>query len=336
MLKRKLRLISKHQTSNTDVLISSSSSAALALRLLDKRIFEATRLFCAWYRHCEVASADERSKYDTANYEIGGSLLFSWFHSRTLSSIFESYAVQPVFEGIERAVKYYGWPVSVVLDVLTGFRMDVERRSYETIGELMAYCYSVAGSVGVGMAEMFGIDRNDTWMMDRACDLAIAFQLTNIAQNVIENAKDGRVYLPAALFLSGRASPEFILNPENHPAVVAATNVMLDLASEYYASAESAVRYLPWRVRLFTATAAGLYRVNANRIRWSDDPWSDKQSGRFWTKFLNVLLLGKELVFSSVETLGPNANQVDLWKRSANLRDRSLSREPSRINSGSR
>lgn len=320
MWKRKLQPSQNNRKSNGNILASGSPIIYFTAKLLDKRTRDGMSLFYAWYCRCEEISNEKKSKY--GNDEIGVAGRFGNFYSTTYLAIHEKKPIEPVFKGVERVVNYHGWPISVVQDVLSGFGMDVVDHSYRTISELMAYCYGVAGSVGAAMAEIFGVDRNDPWMMDRACDLGIAFQLTNIAQYVMDDAKDGRVYLPAELFLSGRASPDFILDPANRSAVIAAKNVLLDLASEYYASADLAIGYLPWRVRLVVATAAGAYRVIANRIRWSDDPWPVKRPTPLWTKCLNTISFVSELVLNSFEPFSINQDRIDLWTRSAYLRDR--------------
>ncbi len=306
--------------SNANILASGSLSIALAARLLDKNTCDGARLFYTWYRHCEEVSSRKQLDCDQTSHGNGVSGRFGRLQAMTYSAIFEKNSVDPAFETIERAVNFHGWPVCVVLDVLSGFRRDVDGQSYKTVSELMAYCYGIAGSVAVGMAEVFGLDVNDPWMMDRACDLGIAFQLTNIACHVMDDAKDGRVYLPADFFIFGAASADFILDSANRSAVIAATNVLLDLANEYYASADLAIAYLPWRIRWVTAAAAGSYRMMANRIRWSDDPWPVKQPVQLWTKMFNLIAICGELVITSLIPLRFNLDRIDLWTRSTFLK----------------
>ena len=52
---------------------------------------------------------------------------------------------------------------------------------------LWRYCYHVAGAVGVMMAVVMGVARDDGETLDRACDLGIAFQLANIARDIGED-----------------------------------------------------------------------------------------------------------------------------------------------------
>ena len=80
------------------------------------------------------------------------------------------------------------------MDLLQGFEMDVEGRRYDTLEDTLDYAYHVAGVVGVMMARIMGVQ--DAPTLRRAQDLGLAFQLTNIARDVVEDARGGRVYLP--------------------------------------------------------------------------------------------------------------------------------------------
>ena len=70
------------------------------------------------------------------------------------------------------------------MDLIEGFAMDVEARDYRTLDDVLEYSYHVAGIVGVMMARVMGV--RDDHVLDRACDLGLAFQLTNIARDVID------------------------------------------------------------------------------------------------------------------------------------------------------
>ena len=60
--------------------------------------------------------------------------------------------------------------------------------------ELISYAYQVAGTVGIMMSSILNI--NDNIAHKYAVDLGIAFQLTNIARDILEDAKINRIYIP--------------------------------------------------------------------------------------------------------------------------------------------
>ena len=79
-------------------------------------------------------------------------------------------------------------------DLIDGVAMDLERRQYETIGDLLEYCRRVASAVGLICIEIFGC--RDAAAREYAINLGIALQLTNIVRDVGVDLQRGRVYLP--------------------------------------------------------------------------------------------------------------------------------------------
>ena len=82
----------------------------------------------------------------------------------------------------------------IVDDLFDGVNSDLKKEvRIETEKELLIYSYRVAGTVGLMMAKIFGVKKKES--LQRAIDLGIAMQLTNIARDVVEDEKKNRVYL---------------------------------------------------------------------------------------------------------------------------------------------
>ena len=78
--------------------------------------------------------------------------------------------------------------------LIEGFAWDATGRRYQTIDDLHAYAVRVAGTVGAMMSLVMQV--RDPSAIARACDLGVAMQLTNIARDVGEDARNARLYLP--------------------------------------------------------------------------------------------------------------------------------------------
>ena len=75
----------------------------------------------------------------------------------------------------------------IVDDLFDGVNSDLKNEvRIETEKELLIYSYRVAGTVGLMMAKIFGVKKES---LQRAIDLGIAMQLTNIARDVDEDEK---------------------------------------------------------------------------------------------------------------------------------------------------
>ncbi|MGH8982192.1 MAG: presqualene diphosphate synthase HpnD [Acidimicrobiales bacterium] len=101
-----------------------------------------------------------------------------------------------VLQAIADAATRYDLPIDAFVDLVDGCEMDVTGTSYQTIDELVVYCRRVAGSIGRLSLSIFGASEKPG-APALADDLGVALQLTNILRDVREDARRGRVYLPA-------------------------------------------------------------------------------------------------------------------------------------------
>ncbi|MEM1410002.1 MAG: phytoene/squalene synthase family protein, partial [Pseudomonadota bacterium] len=124
------------------------------------------------------------------------------------------------FEAFQTVALETGMPAQFAFDLLRGFEMDVGQQDYTNLEDTLRYSYHVAGVVGVMMAIVMGVSPDDNDTLDRASDLGIAFQLTNICRDVIDDAAIGRVYVPAAWLEEAgvRAHPRAVLDERNRRA----------------------------------------------------------------------------------------------------------------------
>ena len=100
----------------------------------------------------------------------------------------------PADRAFAEVVARYGIPKALPAALIEGFEWDERGRTYDTLSDLTAYAARVAGTVGAMMTMLMGV--RDADAVARACDLGIAMQFTNIARDVGEDARLGRIYLP--------------------------------------------------------------------------------------------------------------------------------------------
>jgi len=85
-------------------------------------------------------------------------------------------------------------PRPALAEFCEGMRWDMERREFATEAELDAYCYRVAGTVGVVMSAILRT-RDDARALPAAAALGIAMQRTNILRDLDEDRAAGRTYI---------------------------------------------------------------------------------------------------------------------------------------------
>jgi phytoene synthase len=157
--------------------------------------------------------------------------------------------------------------------------MDVGGRRYQTIEDTLDYCWHVAGVVGAMMAIVMGVKPGDLVTLRRAQDLGLAFQLTNIARDIVEDAQNGRVYLPADWLTEAGVPQDVIAAPEHRTAVAGLARRLVDAAEPYYASARWGLRGLPFRSAWAVAAALGVYReIGVKVVARGAAAWDERVS----------------------------------------------------------
>jgi phytoene synthase len=155
-------------------------------------------------------------------------------------------------------VSRHGIPKAFPLALLEGFAWDAEVRRYETLSQLTDYAVRVAGTVGVMMAMTMGV--YDPVSLARACDLGVAMQLTNIARDVGEDARSGRLYLPLDWMREAGIEPQsWLARPSFSRALGEVIERLLASAGQLYDRSETGLARLPAACRPGMYAARLLY-----------------------------------------------------------------------------
>lgn len=238
-----------------DMIKTGSRSFYAASLLLPEQIREAAY---ALYGFCRLSD----DAVDVENGE-GGAI------ARLRVRLDAVYGGQPISEAADRCladvVVRFGIPRAMFDALMEGFEWDVAQRSYQTLDDVEAYGERVAGSVGGMMAAL--MDARSPAMVERACDLGVAMQLTNISRDVGEDARNGRLYLPREWMLELSIDPDaWVKNPVFTPEIGTLTARLLARADVLYKRADQAIARLPATVRPAIYAARLLYAEIGNVV----------------------------------------------------------------------
>jgi len=158
------------------------------------------------------------------------------------------YAGRPGPADADRAlaavVHHHALPRAVFDGLLDGFLWDAQGRRYDTLAEVQAYGARVAGTVGAAMALIMGT--RCPRAVARACELGVAMQLTNIARDVGEDARNGRLYLPRRwLAEAGIDADAWLRQPVFDARLGTVVQRLLQAADTLYRRAEHGIAALP-------------------------------------------------------------------------------------------
>jgi squalene synthase HpnC len=112
-----------------------------------------------------------------------------------LARLNDGQARLPVIRALEPTVRELGVPIDPFLDLIAANRQDQIVTRYETFAELLGYCRLSANPVGRIVLHVFGAySQARAQLSDQVCT---ALQLAEHWQDVAEDQRAGRIYLPA-------------------------------------------------------------------------------------------------------------------------------------------
>jgi len=227
--------------------------SSLFLRPAQRRAVWAVYAFCRTADDIVDRIAPSRERLDA---------LDAWEHK--LLDAYDGRVSEPIFVALADAARRFAIPVQPALDLLRGARMDVTVRRYATYAELSEYCYLVASTVGLLVMPILGTLSPQAAAYGVA--LGRAMQLTNILRDVGEDARMGRVYLPAEDLVRFGCAEAAITAGTVDGRFRALMRFQIQRVRALYAEAEPGIAMLAPESRYTVRLALSLYRGILARI----------------------------------------------------------------------
>ncbi len=234
---------------------TGSLSFHAASRLLPARVRDPA---LALYAFCRVADDDVDEGSDKARAVL-----------RLRERLDLIYAGRPEPRASDRAfaavVQDFDMPRALPDALLEGLAWDAVGRRYASLSDLHAYSARVAAAVGVMMCVLMRVRDPDA--LARAADLGLAMQLTNIARDVGEDARAGRLFLPLDwMEEAGIHVERFLADPRPSAALSGVTARLLRVADDLYHRAGAGVYRLPRDCRVGIAAARHIYAAIGTQV----------------------------------------------------------------------
>lgn len=181
-----------------------------------------------------------------------------------------AYAGTPKNKPEDRAfaaiIAEFDMPRALPEALLEGLAWDADERRYQTLSGVRDYSARVASAVGAMMCVLMHVRDPDA--LARACDLGVAMQLTNIARDVGEDARMGRIYLPLDWLEEAGIDPlNFTRDPMPTDAVRGMVKRLLAEARRLYLRSESGINALPLKARTGIWAARYIYAGIGTQLR---------------------------------------------------------------------
>lgn len=243
-----------------------SKSFSAASRLFDRQTRERVWLLYAWCRRCDdIADAQELG--GALGDQSGAGERLARIRALTAKAFAGEATGDPAFDALGVVARESGITPAMAEDVIAGFALDADDWRPRSTRDLMRYCYHVAGAVGTMMALVMGVRPDDADTLDRACDLGFAFQLANIARDVVEDDAAARCYIPVEWLVEEDIEPGQHTKPHHRQELADMAAQLVSLMEQHEAAARIGAARLPFRSRWAVLSAARIYGAIGREVR---------------------------------------------------------------------
>ena len=179
---------------------------------------------------------------------------------QNLSNPIDDSTFNAIFEKVEKS----GVERLYLQELVHGVTFDTQKKEIKSEKDLITYCYQVAGVVGLMICPLINVTNKKGY--PHAIDLGIGMQLTNICRDILQDFKNGRIYLPKNWLENNKLDQNKVgkFTPNRIKAI---TRSLLNLADKYYKSGYDGLAYIPFRPRLSILVAGEVYRHIGKKIR---------------------------------------------------------------------
>jgi len=196
----------------------------------------------------------------------------------------------PIIKNIWDLIKEFNISNKIVNDLLDGISSDIrENVKLKSKKELLIYSYRVAGTVGLMMAKILKVKKEQS--LKSAIDLGIAMQLTNISRDVIEDKKNNRFYIN-----------------ENFEDIKST----IELSEKFYQNSFYSIKDIPISFRFSILVARRVYRKIGLKILKKKSIENYKNSGKIYASNIEKILETIYSVFDLVKLSLINKNDVNI------------------------
>ncbi|MHB1510589.1 MAG: squalene synthase HpnC [Acidimicrobiales bacterium] len=206
---------------------------------------------------------------DDIGDEVAGDRLadLDWLQTE-LDSAYEGHARHPTMQRLSPVIAELNLNREPFLALIEANRVDQRVRRYETFDKLVGYCMLSAAPVGRLVLDVFGV--SSPLLVPLSDDVCIGLQIVEHLQDVGEDARRGRIYLPEDDMERFGCRGDDLLAASASPALRRLVAFEAERAARLLASGVPLARRLPIRPRVAVAGFAAGGTAALAAIRQAD------------------------------------------------------------------
>jgi phytoene synthase len=193
----------------------------------------------------------------------------------------------PILIAYADMLKNYKVDKELPLQLIDGVRQDLDKTRFLNFKEIYDYSYKVASVVGLMTSEVFGYSSDEA--LQRATDLGIAMQLTNILRDIGEDLLRDRIYIPKEELEMFNITEEELFNKEISDKFIEMMKFQISRARKYYLNAFDGIEMLTKDSRLPVYLAHRNYSRILDKIEDNDYDVFNKRAFLTQSEKLSIL-----------------------------------------------
>ncbi|HYG78155.1 MAG TPA: phytoene/squalene synthase family protein [Planctomycetota bacterium] len=202
----------------------------------------------------------------------------------------------PIMAAVADTFARYKIPPVYMHDLLTGTEMDAHKNRYEKWDDTYLYCYRVASVIGMMTIHVFGFENPKA--IPLAEKTGIAFQMTNILRDIVEDSGRNRIYLPLEDLRTHLVSEEMMLAARDTPNLRELIKFEVERTKVYYSAARELLPMIDPKSRDALGSLVAIYQrlldeierrkydVFSERVSLSTAEKAKLAAGLAWKRFL--------------------------------------------------
>ncbi|WMC20249.1 MAG: squalene/phytoene synthase family protein [Enterobacteriaceae bacterium PSpyr] len=271
---------------------------------LNKVIKKNILILYSWCRYCDDITDNEILGFKKKKFNIKNKILNIHNFILNTKKIYCNLNIKEYhFNNFKKIIYKYNISSIYIFYHIKGYLIDLKKKKHNIFKDILNYCYFIAGVIGIIIINIF-IKNFNYNLLNNACNLGIAFQLTNISRDIIIDYKNKRCYLPNYLFNQFNLNNFNYFKKKNRKYLYMIIKKIINKSKLYYNLSFNSLYMLPVKLSLPILISYKLYNKICIKIFLNKKKsWNKRQKNSLIEKILILIDVLIKLLYNKIKNI---------------------------------